>query len=52
MELNLKSAGLQLPRSAPGEPDAGKQKRVAGFQRADFLCGEGESQFGLKIHFN
>jgi hypothetical protein len=37
MELNLKSAGLQLPRSAPGEHDAGNQNLVADFQCADFF---------------
>jgi hypothetical protein len=27
-------------RRAPGEPDAGNQNLVAGFQRADFFFGE------------
>ena len=45
MELNPKSAGLQLPRFAPGEHDAGDQHLVADLERADFFLGEGEGKF-------
>ncbi len=37
VELNPKSAGLQLPRSVPGEHDAGNQNLVGDFQRTDFF---------------
>lgn len=42
MELNPKSAGLQLPRSAPGEHEAGNQNLVANLQRPDAFFGEGK----------